>query len=53
MAIWNLANRNRQVRVLPAVHQKSIRNAVWSINETELVSVSYDQSCALTDVESG
>lgn len=53
--IWDLSSlsEKKNVRVLPEVHTKSIRNAIWSNNATEIVSVSYDQTCALTDVETG
>jgi hypothetical protein len=35
------------------IHSKAIRDAIWSNSEAEIASVSYDESCALTDVESG
>ena len=35
------------------IHSKSIRNAVWSLNQTEIVSVGFDHLCALTDIETG
>ena len=41
------------VRIMADTHSKAIRNAVWSNNETEIVSVSFDQSAALTSVETG
>jgi hypothetical protein len=52
MAIWNLGYKE-SVRILADVHTKSIRNAIWSDTESEIVSVGFDQSCALTDAESG
>jgi WD40 repeat protein len=50
--VWNLSNL-KSLQVLGSVHDKPIRNAIWSNYETEIVSISYDQSCALTDVETG
>ena len=41
------------MRLFENVHSKGIRNAIWSLNQTEIVSVSYDQTCALTDAENG
>jgi WD40 repeat protein len=35
------------------IHSKAIRDAIWSNSEAEIVSVSYDESCALTDIETG
>ena len=59
MMIWNfdLYKKKRKnhsyVRSLSNIHSKSIRNAIWSKNETEIISVSFDQSCAYTSVETG
>ena len=57
--IWDLElyKRNSKsqscIRVLSDIHTKSIRNAIWSLNETSIISVSYDESCAFTDIETG
>ncbi len=57
--IWNFDSFKRNVknqscvRVLANIHSKSIRNAIWSRHETEIVSVSFDESCAYTNVETG
>ena len=57
--IWNLDLYKRKynaqscIRVLSDIHTKGIRNAVWSKTETSIVSVSFDESCALSDAESG
>jgi WD40 repeat protein len=61
MAIWNLANKHslelkissHELKHFNKVHTKSIRNAVWSLNETEIVSASFDETAALTDIQSG
>lgn len=41
------------MRCLSEIHSRSVRNAIWSNSEAEIVSVSYDQTCALVDVENG
>ena len=57
--IWNLDSYKRRtdnqfcVKILDNIHSKSIRNAIWSKNETEILSVSFDQSCAYTNAETG
>ena len=56
--IWDLGRKSKSlnqkcVRSLANIHSKSIRNAIWNNNETEICSVSFDQSCAITDVETG
>lgn len=55
MYIWDLSNpsSSRSVKSFTEIHTKSIRNAIWSLNQTEIVSVSFDQTCALTDIETG
>ena len=59
--IWNLEKvlKNSKtaiqdsVKVFSDVHTKGIRNAICSTNETEVISISFDQSCAITDIENG
>ena len=55
--IWNLNSFKRKnnscVRVISDRHTKAIRNAIWSKNETEIISVSFDESCALSDITTG
>lgn len=57
--IWNLESHKQKakdqsaVRVLSNIHSKSIRNAIWSLNETGIVSASFDETCAFTDAETG
>ena len=35
------------------IHSKSIRNAIWSNYETEFASISFDQTCSISDAETG
>ena len=59
--IWNLEKFKRNskaanqdcVKVFSDVHTKGIRNAICSTNETEIISISFDQSCAITNIENG
>lgn len=53
--IWDLSNpkSDRSVKSYEDIHSKSIRNAIWSLNQTEIVSVGFDNLCALTDIETG
>ena len=51
--MWNLNTNKMGVSVLSDVHTKAIRNAIWFNNESEVASVSFDQTCAITDPESG
>jgi len=42
---------SKAIRTFTDIHSKAVRDAIWSHNEAEIASVSYDDSCALTDVE--
>ena len=41
------------IKTFNTIHTKSIRNAIWFNKEAEFVSVSYDQTCAVTDLLTG
>lgn len=34
-------------------HTEAVRNAIWSLNGTEIASISYDYSCLLSNAETG
>jgi WD repeat-containing protein 25 len=34
-------------------HTKAVRNAIWSLNGTDIASISYDNTCLLSNVETG
>lgn len=53
IAIWDLNSNKMCVTVLPDIHTKAIRNAIWFNNESEVASVSFDQTCAITNHETG
>ncbi len=48
----NYSGHSCDLRVISDVHTKSVRNAIWSNEENKIISVSYDQSCALTQFDS-
>lgn len=67
MIIWNVSKKRRpttfksnsyslisnSLTCIYGMHSKPIRNAIWSTDETQVISVSYDQSCALVSVDTG
>ena len=53
ISIWNINNSKLPVLVFDKIHQKSVRNAIWSNQETEILSVSFDQSSAVVNAETG
>lgn len=53
ISIWNINDYRKSVLVLDKVHSKSIRNAIWSNQETEIISVSFDQSSVVSNAETG
>jgi hypothetical protein len=53
ISIWNINNSNRPVQVFDKIHSKSIRNAIWSLQETEIITASFDQSSVILNAETG
>lgn len=44
---------NESYQIFDNIHTGGIRNAIWSRYDTEIISVGYDQSCAITDTRTG
>lgn len=53
ISIWNINISNRPVQVFDKIHSKSIRNAIWSLQETEIITASFDQSSVILNAETG
>jgi hypothetical protein len=46
-------NKEENKKIFKNIHSKSIRNAIWSNYETEIASISFDQTCSISDSETG
>ena len=58
--IWNVpmeanddSKTQDRVQSFDRIHTKAVRNAIWSPSESAIVSISYDQTCAITDIQTG
>lgn len=39
-----------QIQVFDKLHSKGVRNAIWFNKETEIASISFDSTCAISDL---